>query len=230
MSTPRFVIAIFIALAWAPALAQDKTEPGGFTDPSRLTTQQLDRAIVDLRTEMATRLDADEKAAVLSHEDVVRVPTTVDKAIQGLRELVEDKIDKLSSVTGEHFLRIDAQFVERDKRADQLTIASSTAIAAALQAQKEAVAEQNKASAESIAKSEAATGEAISQLRTLDQSNIAALQAQLSDLKSRIDKNEGHVTGTGDTYNWLFAAIGCGGVLLAMFVLMDKRRAAGKPD
>jgi hypothetical protein len=219
-------IAFFFALACTPALAQEKMDPGGFADPTRLTTQQLDRAIVDLRTELTGRLEAAEKAAALAHDDQVRVPTIVDKAVSSLRELVEDKIDKLATVTGERFSRIDGQFSERDKRAEQSAIASATAVAAALQAQKEAVAAQNKASAESIAKSEATTGESITQLRTLDQSNIAALQAQLADLKSRIDKNEGHVTGTGDTYNWLFAAIGAGGVAVAFITLLDKRKSA----
>jgi hypothetical protein len=197
-------------------------EIGGFADPTRLTTQQLDRAIVDLRQEMLTRQEADEKAAALAHEDLVRVPTTVDKAISALREVVDAKRDALREVMLEKFNGVDTQFSERDKRAEQLTVASATAIAAALQAQKEAVNEQNKASSEAIDKSNKATAEAINQLQTLFNSNINSLTAQLNDLKSRLDRTEGHTGGSGDTYTWLFALIAAGGSGLAIFLILAR--------
>jgi chromosome segregation ATPase len=224
---PCIILALSLASV-LPSLAQDKLdqskEVGGFADPTRLTTQQLDRAIVDLRQELVTRLEADEKAAALAHEDLVRVPTTVDKAVSAAESVLGARREALEAVMVEKFAGVNTQFVERDKRTEQLTIANSTAIAAALQAQKEAVNEQNRASSEAIDKSNKQTAEAITQLQTLFQSNIGSLSNQLNDLKSRIDRSEGQKGGTGDTYNFIFAAIGAGGVLVAIFVVMDRRR------
>ncbi len=202
----------------SPTVVHDAETLGAFSDLTRLTTQQLDRAIVELRQEMSTRLEADEKAAALAHEDLVRVPTTVDKAISGLRDFLDQKIDKLTEVTGEKFAGVNTQFVERDKRTEQLTIANSTAIAAALQAQKEAVNEQNRASSEAIDKSNKQTAEAIAQLQTLFQSNIGSLTTQLNDIKSRVDRTEGHTGGNEQTYIWIFAAIGAMGVLVSIVI------------
>ena len=86
--------------------------------------------------------------------------------------------------------------MERDKRGDQLTLASSTAIAAALQAQKEAAGESQKSSAAAIAKAETATSESIKQLQALFQTSIAGLSTQILDVKSRLDKGEGSTLGT----------------------------------
>lgn len=48
-----------------------------------------------LRLEMETRINDIIKQAEITHEDLVRVPTTVDRAIGNLRELVEARIDSL---------------------------------------------------------------------------------------------------------------------------------------
>jgi hypothetical protein len=95
----------------------------------------------------------------------------------------------------QQFLRVDQQFVQLEKLAAQLKIAGDTAVAAALQAQKEAAGEQTKSSAAAISKSEAATGESIKQLQALFQTSIGGLTTQVLDLKSRLDKGEGGVTG-----------------------------------
>ena len=99
-----------------------------------------------------------------------------------------------------------------------MTIANSTAIAAALQAQKEAVNEQNRASSEAIDKSNKQTAEAIAQLQTLFQSNISSLTTQVNDLKSRVDRTEGHSGGTDQTYLWIFGVITALGVMVSIIV------------
>lgn len=223
-----FIAAQAQAQAQAPAPAVDiGKEVGGYTNPSYLTTQQLDRAIVDLRQEILARQEADEKAATLAHEDLVRVPTTVDKAIGGLRDVLDAKREALYELMIEKFKGVDTQFVERDKRAEQLTAANATAIAAALQAQKEAVNEQNKASSEAIDKSNKATAEAINQLQTLFNSNIASLTAQLQDAKSRIDRNEGQRGGSGDTYTWIFGVIAAAASVLSIGLILTRAAPHG---
>jgi type VI protein secretion system component VasK len=71
-------------------------------DPTLRTMQLVDKAIASLRAELDTRFHAVENrfdgidlATKLVHEDYVRVPTVVDKAIGGLRELMEARIDSL---------------------------------------------------------------------------------------------------------------------------------------
>jgi len=177
-------------------------------DPSYLTTVALAEAIRNVEEKFGTRLDAMDKAQSLFHDDLVRVPTAVDRAVLQLRELVEDKIDKLSDVTDEVFKRIDVQFVERDKRTEQLALASSTAIAAALQAAKEAVGAQNSSNSIAIAKSESATAESLKQLQTLFQTAIGSATTQINDLKSRLDKGEGRTKGLGDGWGYLVGAVG----------------------
>ncbi len=164
-------------------------------DPSRLTTEQLREAIRGLEAKIAARLDSMDRAAILLHEDYVRVPTLLDRAIIQVRELLEEKIHKLDEVSAERFGRIEIQFVERDKRTEQLALANATAIAAALQAAKEAVGEQNRSAAVAIAKSENSTAESIKQLQVLFSSDRSATNDKINDVKSRLDKGEGISSG-----------------------------------
>lgn len=104
--------------------------------------------------------------------------------ISHLRDVIRERIDGLENQTA-------SQFTDRDKRAEQLALASTTAISAALQAQKEAAGETQKSSAQAIAKAETATSESVRQLQTLFQTSISGLGAQIQDVKSRLDKGEG---------------------------------------
>jgi hypothetical protein len=167
-------------------------------DPTLLTTQLVDKAITSLKSELNTRFDGIDEATRLVKEDYVRVPTVVDRATTNLRELIEEKISKANSVSDERFTAIANQFVERDKRTDQLTLAAQTAVSAAFAAQKEAVAEQNKSNSLAINKSENATAESIKQLQTLFQSAVGGLTDKINDVKSRLDRGEGIHRGTTD--------------------------------
>jgi hypothetical protein len=222
-------------------------------DPTLRTMQLVDKAVDGLRAELVPRFEAVhariegmDKATSVLHDDFVRVPTLLDRAILNLRELIESEIDKtkavsierlgridtvflahsvaietalkaqqksaqdaaekmasemdkLAAVSAERFTRIDTQFIERDKRTDQLSLADKTAVAAALQAAKEAVGAQNTSNSIAIAKSESSTVESIKQLQTLFTSAIAGLNDKVNDVKSRLDRGEGTVVGTKET-------------------------------
>jgi cobalamin biosynthesis Mg chelatase CobN len=157
--------------------------------------------IPDPRT-LLVKLEALEKTQILFREDITRVPTSVQEATKNLRELMEAKMELISQVaererkriedvSEQRFARIDAGLMERDKRADQLALANSAALAAALAAQKEAAGEAQKSSALAISKSETATSESIKQGQTLNQTGLNSLILQVNDLKSRMDKGEG---------------------------------------
>jgi hypothetical protein len=153
-------------------------------DPSVLTAALVDRAISQLDARLETRFNSNEHATNATHEEVNRRLVT-------LQELIQTKLDLIDGTNDEVFKRIEVQFTERDKRTDQLALASATAIAAALQAAKEAVGAQNTSNSIAIAKSESSTLESLRQLRELFISENRATNAKVDDLKSRLDKGEG---------------------------------------
>lgn len=177
-------------------------------DPTVMTTQQLTNAINCQRDLFETRLQAIDESVSLLHEitkpevwgvlktkienlekrvDHKYVETAAD--IGHLRDLHSEKIKGIEK-------RFETQFIESDKRHDQLALADSTAITTALQAQKEAANETQKTSSLAITKSETATADSIKQLQALFQEAISGLNTQVLDVKSRLDKGEGQ--GLGD--------------------------------
>lgn len=162
----------------------------------RLLSEIIEREVKKSSDVINARIEGIERGIALFQADLVRVPTALDRAICGLRELIESRLERNSAVSVERFLRVESQFNERDKRSDQLAMASATAITAALQAQKEAAGEAQKSSSVAIAKAEAATSESINQLKVLFQTSISALNTQILDVKSRLDKGEGGAVGT----------------------------------
>lgn len=167
-------------------------------DPTTLTNELVSRAIIGLREILETRLDANDKAL---EELAKTTEQRLGAAVVQVKELyaetfrrIEGRIEALADVTDQRFLRIDAGLSERDKRADQLALANSAALAAALAAQKEAAAEAGKSAALAISKSETATSESIKQGQTLFQTGLNSLILQVNDLKSRLDKGEGSRT------------------------------------
>jgi hypothetical protein len=172
-------------------------------DPTVLTTQQLGAAIASLRDLFEVRLSGMDKAVELLQAHANKSPSIGEVFAQ-----VTEKFNSMSiamksieDVSEQRFARIDQQFTERDKRTEQLTLASSTAISAALQAQKEAANETQKSSSLAITKAETATVESIKQLQTLFQTSIAGLNTQILDVKSRLDKGEGGELGQRELRN-----------------------------
>lgn len=151
-------------------------------DPSSLTTSQLLREINSLDKLLESRLDAIEKAVKVAHENYVRWPTEVDKAINNLRALFDERFQ----TTGEKFNSIQTQFLERDTRTEQTSRDSKVAVDAALSAAKEAVSEQNKSGALAIAKSEAATTKQIDQIGVTISTIQANLSGKIDDVKLQL--------------------------------------------
>ncbi len=171
----------------------------------RRTVDLADRRIEDVMMHRFERVDIQlaerDKVSMVAADNA---STAINAALQTAKDAVEAqnrlvlaRLDKSDSVSSERFDRIDVQFIERDKRTEQLSLASSTAIAAALQAAKEAVGEQNRSSALAIAKSENSTTEALRQLQTLFQTASKGTDDKINDLKGRLDRGEGMHTGSG---------------------------------
>ena len=194
------------------------------SDPQALMQSIADRSNTTLRNELTPRIDSIVEAIKVAHEDFVRVPTDVQKSVTALQALLEQYIraslatlqaeigrelerihgstDKLSEVSDERFRSIAVQFTLLKQATEQLDIANKTAIAAALQAQKEQAEETKRTSQTAIAKSEASTGEAIKALTSSTGEAIKALttnfntaitgiEVRINDLKGRLDRGEG---------------------------------------
>src|SRR5580692_7957951 len=68
------------------------------TDPQALMQSISDRSIVALRGELATQIAAINRGVDLAHDDLVRVPTDVQKAITALREVIEARLEGLAEI------------------------------------------------------------------------------------------------------------------------------------
>jgi predicted HTH transcriptional regulator len=161
----------------APREVQPLAEVRPVPDPTVLTTQQLLREIATSREVIETRLSGMDKAIELLQAAADRYPAFVRAEVKQLQELHEEK-----------FSSIGTQFAERDKRTEQLSLADKTAIAAALQAQKEAAGAQNESNAAANAKTETNFAKLIEQNQALLLEVRRNTEAQINDLKSRLDK------------------------------------------
>ncbi len=175
-------------------------------DPTRLTTQLVDRALSAFREVMDSQFESRQRATDLVADNLVKIQRDFELRLTGMkddrhtemaaqREFILSKIDNVAAVNAEKFEAIATQFTERDTRTEQAAQESRISLDAALAAAKEAVSEQNKANTLAIGKSEDATKERLDSLATLGQTTTAALQAQVNDLKGRLDRGEGMGAG-----------------------------------
>jgi len=171
-------------------------------DPTRLTTEQLNREIAALREAsergldavreiIATRLDGNDRAIRLLQEAADRFPNWVDEKITALREIHDQRFKAITDTTAEKFISIEKQFSERDVRTEQAAGAVKIAVDAALQAQKEAAGEQNRSNTLAQTKSETATTKQIDQLSVLIQQTTKAFDDKIGDVKDRLTRIEG---------------------------------------
>jgi hypothetical protein len=183
------------------------------SDPSALTTDQLRRELASLSDQLSeriagvvnmvgARLDAIDKATALFEANLTRIPNSVDRAVDQLKELNAEKfasvrasIADLASLGIEKFDGIQKQFQERDTRVEQTARDTKVAVDAALQAAEKAVGKQNESFALSIAKSETATTKQIDQLSTIAAGNGAAIDGKIGDLKDRVSRIENQAIG-----------------------------------
>jgi hypothetical protein len=136
--------------------------------------------------------DPTERTIEQSLREIANIKMYLEGQIKALQDLIEEKL------TG-----VATQFSMRD-----------TALTAAFKAAQDAVTEQNKSSALAISKSEISTAESIKQLQTIFQTANQATIDKIDDLKSRMDKGEGHSKGIGDGWGYLVGAIGAVAVVV----------------
>jgi len=206
-------------------------DAGSVIDPSRLTTQMVWREVESLKELLITRLDAIEKATIVAHEDLVRVPTEVQKQVAGLRELHDEKFivnaERIASLAAV-LEKYETEFIKVAKLEESLTDFkevvtenkkdSKEAVSAALLAAKELVANQNASNATAAGKNEANVTKQIDGLTTLIQTLSNGLEGKISDVKDRLTRIEGVGIGAASN-NLAKQASGSYAFMIAGFVV-----------
>jgi hypothetical protein len=178
-------------------------------DPTELTTQALWREISALKELFNSRLEAMQRAIDVAHDDLVRVPTEVMKAVGTLRDQHEEKFktheEKFKSVEqhikdqaalrNERFDSVQKQLEERDVRSEQASRDDKVAISAAFAAQEKIGEKQTEAFSESIGKSEAGFTKQIDQIGARITDLTKTFDDKIDGLKQRLDRGEGRGEG-----------------------------------
>jgi hypothetical protein len=171
-----------------------------------LTTQQLWREISALKELLETKIDAIETAVKVAHDDLVRVPTEVQKQVGSLKELHDEK-----------FRGIEERFRESDSRTQVIAELNQKAIDAALQAAKEIVGVQTQAGNEAIAKSEASTTKQIDSQGVLISTTAKTLDDKIAAVKETVTTIEARTTGGNAAWAWVIAS---GGLLIGVAAII----------
>ena len=171
-------------------------------DPTKRTVEQLLREIatsreiveakaIGSREVLETRLGGMDVAIQLLQQATDRIPAHVKDSVEHLRVLHDERFNSLSSQMDIRFDGIATQFLERDKRTEQLSLADKTAIAAALQAQKEAAGATTEMVIAAINKIDMNFSKLIEQTQNLLTTSARNLDEKINDLKGRFDRGEG---------------------------------------
>lgn len=202
-------------------------------DPSLLTTEQLRRELGALERIFETRLDAMDRATALNALGLERQEQATsskfdhqredrDRDLQSLREALTLMIDQVRRVGEERFAAVGNRFEERDTRIEQQKLADRISLDAALAAAKEAVGEQNKSNTTAIDKSGAATQKQIEANAVQTATSIKGLEDKITDLKSRVDRNEGKSQGGAALWAAIVAVVVVVIMAAALFVNLNK--------
>lgn len=195
-------------------------------DPTLLTTQQLNAAVMGLQTQFQRDVASLERIITVRLDGMQQATELLQAAADKMPSEVDIKVAHLQNLHAERFNSIALQFAERDTRIEQSSKDSKTAVDAALQAAKEAVGAQTEASERAIAKSETATAKQIDQQGTLISTATKALDDKIGDLKERLTLIEGKAVGNvsagaaHQTGNSFMLALFVAGISLAGLVLL----------
>jgi hypothetical protein len=200
-------------------------------DPTQRTVEQVQRDIAAVRQVveasikgnrevLETRLSGMDKAIELLQTATDRLPDKIRDSVQQLKELHDEKFNSVSSQLKAAMDGIEKQFTERDKRTEQLSLADKTAIAAALQAQKEAAGAQNDSNTTANSKMEANFATLISQTQQLLQEVRRSTDDKIVALGDRLTKGETTIATShesrSDNRQSVIAWVAVGGLVFAV--------------
>lgn len=183
-------------------------------DPSVLTTDLVLREVLHLKELLQTELTSVKKGIEVSHDDFVRFPTEVQKAVGGLQLLLETKILYESKLNAQDIKHITERIDWSDKIRLEQKADSSMALNAALASAKELVTVTNDSAKQATQKQEAAFNKQIDQLVILAQTMGSNLGDKIADIKDLFIKSDstskGKTEGVKDFRDWVPWAIAIG--------------------
>jgi hypothetical protein len=200
-------------------------------DPTQRTVEQLQRdigatrqileaAIKGSKEVFETRLSGMDKAIELLQTATDRLPDKIKDAVGQLQQLHDERFHSVNNQLAAAMEGIEKQFTERDKRTEQLSLADKTAIAAALQAQKEAAGAQNDSNTTANSKMEANFATLISQTQQLLQEVRRSTDDKIVALGDRLTKGETTIATVRetktDTRQGTLAWVAVGGLVFAV--------------
>jgi len=183
-------------------------------DPTKLTTEQLNREIDALRETLLTR--------IAHNVEIIELRTTnlqdeLDRRLVALNTYLETESKCQTDVADRRFENIEAKLVDRltehataltdlkqlidsrfkmaDDRAAEQKQDTKIAVDAAFLAARDAVSAQAESSSRAIEKQELSTSKQIDAIQGLITTTVAGLSQQITDLKERVDRSEGGANG-----------------------------------
>ena len=227
-------------------------------DPSDLTVNMILREIASVRSLLETRVAAVEKASDVFRENLTRVPTDVDKAIERVREIVtlqvknlEMEIESLEHRYSERFnevqLRDQQRFDSSSVALAAASVAAEKAIAAALSAADRSVQSALQAAGASVSKSDQSTEkrfEAVDAIRmTLaeaqtklmprieSEARLQSVVEKVTDLSTRFENVVGRHAGQASSQTTLITLLALGvSVVIGMISFFASHNTASAPQ
>lgn len=173
-------------------------------DPTTLTVQLVARELESLHQQLDIRLAAMDKAQQLVHDDLVRVPTAVDKAIAHLKEVHDERFHTMQA----HFEHVATQFVDHETRLLRMSASLHASITAAVDASKELASQSSKFFAEAAAKAEQGFKTEFEQQRNLLYAFKNGLDEKSSVQETRLTRIEAVASGVSGSWGVLLGAVG----------------------
>lgn len=149
-----------------------------------------------------TRLDAIDKATAIFQENLVRVPTDVDKQIFNLRTNVEEMFKRVEQGVDQNDLRYEQRYIASQAALSAAFLAAQSAVTAALASAKDAVqaasiaAEkavlaQNEATSAAINKTEVSVAKQIDNIMISLTLSAKTLDEKIALINGRLDRGDG---------------------------------------
>jgi hypothetical protein len=193
-------------------------------DPTVRTIEQLQREVSALKELHGVRLEAMDKAIKIAHEDLVRVPTDVQKAVSALHDVLMETF----KIHDEKFSGVQRQFEERDVRSDKTAELNQKALDAALLTAEKAVSKQQESFTVATTKSEASFTKQIEALGVQLTSIVKTNDDKFSDFRqsiSRLDTTyaalQSRAAGHGDTWGYIVAGIVVVGIIVDVLIKLS---------
>jgi hypothetical protein len=193
------------------------------SDPSPLTTSQIQREVRSVREILEQQINGNDRVVSTRINGMDKAIELVQKRTDEIPLLVKEQVGQLQALHEGMFKAVETQFRERDTRVEQTKIDGNKAIDAALQAAKEAVGKTEigftkQIDAQQVVINTMAEGfdGKIGDIKDLISKLESRMQAAESSKQTASDtRTEGRIS-QGAVIGYIFGAIGAAGMILSL--------------